>query len=352
MSLSCSNLSHRARFGALLGGILFLSGVFLYQVAPPHLEDFSLTPSHSPPPQPAPPHSPPPHSPPPQSADLVLGGAHSPPSYGTLETRLSYQEKLYQEYLEDRKGLIKKWGPTPDKVKTFQNDGWFYTLWDFFIPQFSCPFPVRRIGTLGDGGKFVCGVERVLHRPDCVIYSLGVNDESSFEAALLSRSSTCRMYGYDFSVKSWANQVSSHPEWSDRVEFKPWKIMPDDNHNRNPEEHTIQSLFDTNGHKFVDILKVDIEGAEYTAMESLIRAYKEKNLPLPFGQLLIELHVWGEWDNFEKFKGWWELLEEAGLRPFWTEPNIPHAAFVHPPNVAEWSFINTRGQHALISDLY
>jgi hypothetical protein len=80
-------------------------------------------------------------------------------------------------------------------ARRFQNDGWFYTLWDFFIPQFSCPFPVRRIGTLGDGGKFVCGVERVLHRPDCVIYSLGVNDESSFEAALLSRSSTCRMYG-------------------------------------------------------------------------------------------------------------------------------------------------------------
>ena len=81
------------------------------------------------------------------------------------------------------------------------------------------------------------------------------------------------------------------------------------------------------GHKFVDILKVDIEGAEYTALESFIKAYKDKNQPLPFGQLLIELHVWGEWDNFEKFLGWWEMLEEAGLRPFWTEvsrdPQIP-----------------------------
>jgi len=78
-------------------------------------------------------------------------------------------------------------------------------------------------------------------------------------------------------------------------------------------------------------LKVDIEGSEYTALESFVKAYKDKDLPLPFGQLQIELHVWGEWDNFEKFLGWWEMLEEAGLRPFWTEvskmPQIPPTLF-------------------------
>jgi len=115
--------------------------------------------------------------------------------------------------------------------------------------------------------------------------------------------------------------------------------MPSDNHTADPQEHTIQSLFEINGssvpsssssssrlfnsqptgHKFVDILKVDIEGAEYTAFESFIKAYKDKDEPLPFGQLLIELHVWGDYNNFEKFLGWWEMLEEAGLRPFWTE---------------------------------
>jgi hypothetical protein len=77
----------------------------------------------------------------------------------------------------------------------FKQDGWFYTLWDFFIPAYSCPFPVRRIGNLGDGGKFVCGVEKVVERPGCVIYSLGINGDSSFEAALLSQSPTCSVYG-------------------------------------------------------------------------------------------------------------------------------------------------------------
>jgi hypothetical protein len=125
-ALSYSNISPRARFGVLLGGILFLSAIFLYQVHPPHLEDFSYTP-HSPPSEhsPLPGHSPPSeHSAPPQNSapsqhgDLVPGNPVSPPSYGFLESRLAYQETLYQVYLEERKGLITKWGPTPDKVKT------------------------------------------------------------------------------------------------------------------------------------------------------------------------------------------------------------------------------------------
>lgn len=101
-ALSYSNFPHRARFGALLGGLLFLSAIFLYQVHSPRLEDFGYTP----------------HSPSPQHAELVPGSAISPPSYGILESRVAYQEKLYQIYLEERKGLITKWGPTPGQVKT------------------------------------------------------------------------------------------------------------------------------------------------------------------------------------------------------------------------------------------
>ncbi len=101
-ALSYSNFSHRARFGALLGGILFVSAIFLYQVHPPHLEDFGYTP----------------HSPSPQHAEPVPGSSIAPPSYGMLASRIAYQEKLYQGYLQERKGLITRWGPTADKVKT------------------------------------------------------------------------------------------------------------------------------------------------------------------------------------------------------------------------------------------
>jgi len=45
---------------------------------------------------------------------------------------------------------------------------------DFFIPAFQCPHLVERIGTLGDGGKWVCGLDRVAKQDKCVIYSFGI----------------------------------------------------------------------------------------------------------------------------------------------------------------------------------
>jgi hypothetical protein len=50
-----------------------------------------------------------------------------------------------------------------------------YTLWDFFLPAFQCPFRVSRIGRLGDGGKWVCGVEELAKQDACVIYSFGAS---------------------------------------------------------------------------------------------------------------------------------------------------------------------------------
>lgn len=55
----------------------------------------------------------------------------------------------------------------------FPSHGEFYTLWDYFIPSFQCPHRVERIGMRGDGGKWVCGMDRVAEQQDCVIYSFG-----------------------------------------------------------------------------------------------------------------------------------------------------------------------------------
>jgi hypothetical protein len=96
---------------------------------------------------------------------------------------------------------------------------------DFFIPSFQCPHHVERIGALGDGGKWVCGVERLARQKKCVVYSFGaspsrrhaknaegadcrryvytgINGESSFEAGLLERAPGCEVWGYDFTVNS------------------------------------------------------------------------------------------------------------------------------------------------------
>ena len=180
---SLVNLTPRARTGVIIFSITFFSGLYLWYTNE-HRNLAAYFPSLRP-----------------GASDTWDG------SYGTLDVKLAYQEDQYQEYLKDRQGLIQKWGPTIDQVQTFPHNGQFYTMWDFFIPAFSCPFPVTRAGQLGDGGKFVCGLDRVIKRPNCLIYSLGVEGDSSFEGEILRRSSTCTIYGYDYSVE----QVNGYP---------------------------------------------------------------------------------------------------------------------------------------------
>jgi hypothetical protein len=91
---------------------------------------------------------------------------------------------------------------------------------DFYVPAFQCPHRVERIGQRGDGGKWVCGIDRVARQDKCVIYSFGlvplsilsrlqyansfcptgVNDDSSYESTLLKRAPGCEIWGYDYSV--------------------------------------------------------------------------------------------------------------------------------------------------------
>jgi len=232
---------------------------------------------------------------------------------------------------------------------------------------------MQRIGTLGDGGKWVCGMERIEKKKDCVIYSVGVNGESSFEASLLERAHGCQVYGYDFSVKSFGPEVEDVPSLKHRSHFKPYALGGVDAHgpNDNPPTYTLATLMAQNNHTFIDILKIDIEGAEFEALEALINAYPSASSSswlsgkgksgragggLPFGQLQLEVHVrdYLPWTYFPKFLLWWEKLEEAGLRPFSTEPNLVYINLVRGvrPDLAEYSFINIRGSHELVSDYY
>jgi hypothetical protein len=63
--------------------------------------------------------------------------------------------------------------------------------------------------------------------------------------------------------------------------------------------------------------KIDIERWEFETLAALIKPYLASGRPLPFGQLQLEVHIWNM--SFEEYLTWWEMLEAAGLRPFWTE---------------------------------
>ena len=224
----------------------------------------------------------------------------------------------------------------------------FYTLWDFFIPAFNCPHRLSRLGALGDGGKWVCGVERLAtQRAPCVVYSFGINKDSSFEAALLQRAPHCEVWGYDGSVTLFGPELAGNAALAARAHFFPYMLAAHDRPEMDPPERTLAALMAANGHAFVDVLKLDVEGAEFDALAAFLKPYVGPHAPpLPVGQLELEIHAWNERGDFAPFYAWWLLMERAGLRPFFTEPNIVHVSHLRTrPDVVEVRTLSAHSGH-------
>jgi len=248
--------------------------------------------------------------------------------------------------------MIKRFGPTQYDVVMFppDKDPWpAYTIWDFFPAIFNCPHEVERIGHMGDGGRWICGVSRVEDKPDCIIYSFGFTWETSFEQEILEHTSGCQIWGYDWTVKSLGGIPRSQRH---RTHFQPYELAPSDAHepDDSPKKYTLDTLMKINGHTYIDILKVDAEGGEFATFSKLVRSYIAADRPLPFGQLILEIHLWGK--KFSEVLAFWELLEAAGLRPFRNEPNLVYQNYNKQSNteLAEYSFLNIRGQNVFIAD--
>ncbi|KAF9052297.1 hypothetical protein BDZ89DRAFT_1153715 [Hymenopellis radicata] len=270
-----------------------------------------------------------------------------------LSARIQRADAIYEKTLRDRKGLIKTFGPTSSDIIMFppDKDPWpAYTVWDFFPASYNCPHEVERIGSLGDGGKWVCGLSRLQEKPDCLIYSMGINYESSFEAEILSNTRYCQIYGFDSTSKSFGPQIprtqSARTHFT-RNGLAGQTVPAADKHG---PSYTLEHLMQLKGHTFIDILRIDVESAEFDTLTSLITPYIQSGKPLPFGQLLLEIHVWHK--RFPEFLTWWEMLEAAGLRPFSAEPNLVYQNYNKLANseLAEYSFLNVKGDNIFIKD--
>ena len=149
-------------------------------------------------------------------------------------------------------------------------------------------------------------------------------------------------------------EIEDVPHLKNRAHFKPYVLSGVDAHHESPPRYTLRTLMKQNNHTFIDILKIDIEGSEFEVLDTLIDSYPSSTSSawfegkdkgdragggLPFGQLQLELHVFDNmpWNHFSKFLQWWEKLEIAGLRPFWTEPNLVYVNLVRGvrPDLAE-----------------
>ncbi|KAI7830512.1 methyltransferase domain-containing protein [Gamsiella multidivaricata] len=172
-------------------------------------------------------------------------------------------------------------------------------------------------------------------RSKCVIYSFGVNYETRFEGEMLDRTE-CEIWAYDASVQQMGPETHGRPG----AYFRPYFVGDKDYVDRKSIPwRTLRSLMKENGHDWIDILKIDIEGSEYPTFNAMMDDFDV----LPFSQLQIELHVDRKHVAFSDFLHWWQKLESKGLRPFWTEVNLHTALNFATPWASEYCFINTRG---------
>ena len=273
-----------------------------------------------------------------------------PPTW--LRDRMALSEKSWKKSVELREKMAAS-HPANPKIPFFPTDFLKYpfTIWDFFPATWTCPHDFQRVGRLGDGGKWVCGMsiyeqiptpkpvsaEAVEVREAAVqaaeqgltIYSFGINGESSFEAEMLERIPSARIWGYDFSVDGWGKQISTSERH--RTYFKKVGLGKEDKHEESPAFWTLPALMKENNHTYIDILKIDVEGSEYDALDTFMDAFDgvqsaSGKSVLPIGQVMIELHL-GNGDitdkvDFERFRKWWERLERMGMRPAWIEINL------------------------------
>lgn len=183
--------------------------------------------------------------------------------------------------------------------------------------------------------------------PSSIIYSFGVGEEISFDLELIRRFGAC-VHAFDPTPRSI--QWLARQSLPDGFLFHPYGVADFDGHAKflppvNPMHvsHTLlgsqtpwpaievpvrrlSSILRDLGHERVDLLKMDIEGAEYAVLKDMLASGIRVN------QLLVEFHHrWPE-VGIEKTRQATHDLNSAGYRIFDVSPNGEEYGFLRFPS--------------------
>ena len=148
---------------------------------------------------------------------------------------------------------------------------------------------------------------QMLINENSIVYSFGIGEDISFDEEIIYRHN-CKVYGFDPTPKS-INWVKSQPtpknfkfyEYGIGVkdEVVEFYLPQNPNHvsgsiikhnNINKDEKikvelkSLKTILQMLNHKHIDVLKMDIEGAEYSVLESILLD------KIPIAQILVEFH--------------------------------------------------------------
>jgi len=259
--------------------------------------------------------------------------------------------EIYYEAINKSAEAFRRNGGLIDASMVSLGHGSKIRLWDYFGPSYNC-ISRERVGKIGDGGKWLCGVRTVLSRKfPCVVYSIGSKGEISFEQGIQEKLPHCEIHIFDPTLTSEQKKIvkDSLPN----IQFYDLGLGAVDGDfiiknrkalwtQRTKNVYPVQTLGTIMAnlrHSWIDVLKVDIEGGEWAIFEKL---FEEAQI-IPATQIQIELHFLGDAKVVLSF---FKSMKDKGFRVFSVEPNYYGRTAENARLMVEYSFIqvNDEGQ--------
>ena len=195
-----------------------------------------------------------------------------------------------------------------------------------------------RLGT--PYGGWVCKADKIDH--SSTVYSFGVGTDISFDLELIALSG-CRIHAFDPSTESadWIKTQTSNKQLSFypyglgnfdgtlsfrkpdvRGYYSPSAVFSYPGKGQNLPVYTLKTIMKNLGHSGIDLLKIDIEGAEYLALENFL---SDNIYPK---QLLVEFHHRMKGVGIKKTQNMIRLLTEHGYEIADVSPRGEEFAFI------------------------
>ena len=207
--------------------------------------------------------------------------------------RLLAHAALFDKFLPNDTSALARLRPT---VRGVAYTGRF-SAFDYFEAEYSCALEHRiPAHVVGDGPKWQCGV--ALHPPPCTVVSLGSNFDDAFERGMAVSASHCSSYIVDPTLSRGGSKLHDFERELSRynaslnssvgVGTGSLRAAP-----LVPLDALLRDRFGGGrgnaGRVHVSVLKVDVEGIEYEAMDAAWAACASGWLTID--ELNVEVHL-------------------------------------------------------------
>lgn len=163
------------------------------------------------------------------------------------------------------------------QARNYSGQPYGWKRYDLMGPLAQCPSIVS-YGYGDEEKRFCLNKQKLEADPGCVVFSLGSNNQWGFEEAMVS-ATKCRIHTFDCTVEG---RIPSHV--TDRVTFHKLCLGPPSKTTPEAKFVTFQQMLEIAGVRHVTLLKMDIEGFEFEALQEMLRSVEMPE------QMAIEFH--------------------------------------------------------------